>query len=263
MELKLSASNIAWTAADDERIFCLLQEENFSGLEIAPTRIIPDAPYDHLDDAKHFAENIKREYGLCIPSMQSIWFGVKEKITESKTAFDFLFRYTQKALQFADAVQCRSLVFGCPKNRTVDSPAERRIVTDFLLRIAREAEKYGLVIALEANPVIYHTNYANTTAEAISIIEAVHSPTLKLNFDFGTFIYNDENFDAISSKVHLISHVHISTPGLENIETLDLHKELISILKKNNYAGFISLERKTTDYDTLKREIEYLKTLME
>lgn len=39
--MKLSISNIAWSAEHDAAMYKFLQQEGFSGLEIAPTRIFP------------------------------------------------------------------------------------------------------------------------------------------------------------------------------------------------------------------------------
>ena len=50
--MKLSISNIAWNAADDAKIYHLMKNYGFDGLEIAPTRILPEMPYDRLEDIK-------------------------------------------------------------------------------------------------------------------------------------------------------------------------------------------------------------------
>ena len=82
--MKLSISNIAWTAENDAEMYQFLQKSGYQGLEIAPTRIFPEAPYDKLAEAKEWAWELKEKYGLEIPSMQSIWYGHQEKIFGSK-----------------------------------------------------------------------------------------------------------------------------------------------------------------------------------
>lgn len=49
--LRLSVSNIGWQAEDDREIYALMKEYGYSGLEIAPTRIFPENPYDRLTEA--------------------------------------------------------------------------------------------------------------------------------------------------------------------------------------------------------------------
>ena len=82
--MKLSISNIAWVTEDDESIYSLMKELSFTGLEIAPTRIFPDTPYDRLDEASKWREHIRKDYGFEIPSMQSIWYGRKELVFGSE-----------------------------------------------------------------------------------------------------------------------------------------------------------------------------------
>ena len=42
--MKLSVSNIAWGAEDDARMYGLLRDKGFQGLEAAPTRLVPERP---------------------------------------------------------------------------------------------------------------------------------------------------------------------------------------------------------------------------
>ena len=82
--MKLSISNIAWGIEHDAEMYQYLQKVGFQGLEIAPTRIYPENPYDKLSEAKDWASEMKEKYGLEIPSMQSIWYGHQEKIFGTK-----------------------------------------------------------------------------------------------------------------------------------------------------------------------------------
>ena len=70
--MKLSISNIAWRPQVDDEMYRFLQEYGYSGIEIAPTRLFPDAPYDHCGEAQAFAVWLKETYGLAVSSMQSI-----------------------------------------------------------------------------------------------------------------------------------------------------------------------------------------------
>ena len=115
--MKLSISNIAWDSGEDDKIYLLMQKYGFSGLEIAPTKIFPQNPYDKIEEAKLWAQNLKEKYGFVIPSMQSIWYGRSEKIFASAEDRQILINYTKKAIDFASAIGCKNLVFGCPKNR--------------------------------------------------------------------------------------------------------------------------------------------------
>ena len=240
--MKLAASNIGWQAGKDDEVLRFMAERGFAGLEIAPTRLFPERPYVALSDAAEYARTVKAKYGLRICSMQSIWYGMTQKIIESGDSRRELLVYTEKALCFADAVACRNLVFGCPRNRIYEKPEDIPVLEDFLLHCADLAEKHGAVIALEANPPIYHTNYLNKTAQALELIKRLDHPALKLNLDFGTVVENGEDLDWIPEDGSLINHVHISEPNLVQIEKRPEHIKLLKLLGSIGYSGFISIE---------------------
>ena len=67
------------------------------------------------------------------------------------------------------------------------------------------------------------------TEEAIEFIKTVDSPGCRLNVDVGTMIYNNESVSVLEGRVDLISHVHISEPGLKPIEERQLHRDPVSV----------------------------------
>lgn len=105
--MKLSVCNIAWTAEHDAKMYGKMKELGMEGIEIAPTRIFPDAPYEHLSGARLFAEQLKKEYGLSVASMQSIWYQRTEKLFGSEAEREALLSYTKQAIDFAEAAGCR------------------------------------------------------------------------------------------------------------------------------------------------------------
>ena len=72
---KLAISNIGWAEENDATVYDLMKKYGFRGLEIAPTRIFSERPYDMNSEAEAWSKKLKSEYGFCIPSMQSIWYG--------------------------------------------------------------------------------------------------------------------------------------------------------------------------------------------
>lgn len=257
--MKLSVSNIAWTPEQDTAIFALMQSAGCVGLEIAPTRVFPEKPYDRIPEAIQFAITVREKYGFCIPSMQSIWFGRSEKVFGSKEEMMCLISYTKKAVDFAKAIGCGNLVFGCPRHRVLPDGADPSVAVPFFREIGEYARQHNTVIALEANPPIYHTNYVNTTAEALELIREVGSEGFRLNLDIGTMIENGENVSTLCGAEDWIHHVHLSEPGLGFIKEHPLHRELAEFLCAAGYAGFVSLETgRCKDPDTLKLMIEML-----
>lgn len=263
--MKLSISNIAWEAKDDKIVYEYMKQCNFSGVEIAPTKWVQENPYGQIEKAAAIAEKLKEIYGFIVPSMQSIWFGRQENIFSSEEERNALLCYTKKAIDYASAIGCKNLVFGCPRNRNVLDAfsLNREEIDEIAVAFFRELGDYAYekdtVIGMEANPPIYNTNFVNTTEEALELVEKVDSKGFLLNLDVGTMIHNGESVNILADKVSLINHVHISEPGLKLVEQRALHKELAELLHTINYNKFISIEvGKQEDVTVLKEVMVYI-----
>ena len=166
--------------------------------------------------------------------------------------------YTKKAIAFAAATGCTNLVFGCPRNR-VRQGRDDAPVRAFFRDVAAAAASAGVVFALEANPPIYHTDYLNTTKDVLSLADELDVPGLGVNLDLGTMVENGETADILRGRVRRIHHVHLSEPYLRTIEHRGLHQEIATILKDEDYDGFVSLEMgKDAGLDAVRASIRYL-----
>ena len=123
--MKLSISNIAWDQEDDVEIFEEMQNLGYKGLEIAPTKIFPVEPYNNIKVACEWKNRVCNQYGFGISSIQSIWFGRKENLFSSIDEYNYLLDYTKKIIEFAGALECHNIVFGCPSNRRIDNNYEQ------------------------------------------------------------------------------------------------------------------------------------------
>lgn len=261
--MKLSMSNIAWEKEKNGQIYAWMKEYQYAGIEIAPTKIFSKNPYDNCEKAKKWKENIKEKYGIVISSMQSIWFGRQEKVFGSKEERKILQEYTKKAIDFAKVLQCHNLVFGCPKNRIFPQEGDKTIGISFFRELGEYAYSQGTVIAMEANPAIYGTNYMNETKEVFELIEQVDSKGFRLNLDVGTMIYNQEEITELTGRVELINHVHISEPWLKLIEKRELHNNLANLLRKENYDGFVSIEMKEQKLNDIEKTMKYVREVFQ
>lgn len=258
--MKLSISNIAWDKEKDEEMYDCISQKGFDAIEIAPTRIFENNPYENLDEAKKFAEDIMQKYNLKISSMQSIWYGKQEKIFENEEERNTLLEYTKRAIDFASAIKCNNLVFGCPKNRNIKSENDYEIAIDFLNRIGDYAREKNTIFAIEPNPTIYNTNFINTTKEALDIVKRINNDGIKVNMDLGTILQNEESLEEIDFDK--INHIHISEPNLEIIQKRVLHTNLANILKGKQYNNYISIEMKKCDsLDDVKTVMEYVRSV--
>lgn len=259
--MKLSISNIAWSADCDIEMYSFLQTSGFNGLEIAPTRIFPVAPYDKLSEAKEWAESLRENYGLVVPSMQSIWYGRTEKIFGDHKDRQILIDYTKKAINFAEVIRCGNIVFGNPKNRDTENvSAIMPIAIDFFKEIGDYAAEHNTVIALEPNPTIYNTRFINYTEQAVELAYKISSVGVKVNIDLGAIIHNEENINYLKQIPEYINHVHISEPGLTAIRKRDAHDQLFNILQEIDYKNFVSIEMGNQENtEIIRKQILYIK----
>lgn len=257
--MRLAISNIAWESSDDTRVYEIMRKYHFTGLEIAPTRIFPEMPYEKRVEARQWSRHLKDTYGLIVPSMQSIWFGRQEKVFGSEEERNILLDYTEKAIDFAAAIDCKNLVFGCPKNRNLPDGTDPEIAVVFFKKMGDYAYEHGTVVSMEANPPIYNTNYINNTESALELVREVDSKGFLLNLDIGTMIQNEECMTELIGKTQYINHVHISEPHLRKIEERTLHNELSRLLDKENYSGFVSIEMgKGCAVDEIEKIMQYV-----
>lgn len=262
--MKLSISNIGWTENNDNAVYQLMKKYGYSGLEIAPTRIFPVLPYDKLEEAIDWAKELHREYGFIVPSMQSIWYGRQEKIFGTEKERRILIDYTKKAIDFAHAIGCKNLVFGCPRNRVLSEDKDQAIAIEFFRELGEYALSKDTVIGMEANPPIYNTNFINNTESALKLIRQVNSEGFKLNLDVGTMIYNGESIGELIGNIQYINHVHISEPNLKPIEERKLHIDLRNVLLSEGYQGYVSIEMgKVDNLAILDEKLKYVAGLFQ
>lgn len=256
----LSISNIAWPLNSDEYMYNYLNSIGFTGLEVAPTRIFPKDPYNDLETAKSFSQNLKKQYNLDISSIQSILYGKSECLFATNEERNILLDYTKKAIDFAVVIGCKNIVFGCPKNRIMNSEDQYQIAVEFFKELGNYALKKGTVISIEPNPVIYGTNFINYTSQAFDLVKSVNCDSFKVNVDFGTILYNNESLSIIDSNLSHVNHIHISEPNLMLIKKRKLHIELADILKCQGYSKFVSIEMKNlNDLEAIKTIVLYIK----
>ena len=70
---RLAISNIAWDAKADEAMYALLKRAGYTGLEIAPTRLFPERPYECCGQMEREARRLKEEYGLGFYAVDLVW----------------------------------------------------------------------------------------------------------------------------------------------------------------------------------------------
>lgn len=259
--MRLAASNIAWTAENDATVYEEMQKLGFTGVEIAPTRIFPEIPYgkEHRSAAKAFEQRLRDGYGLSVLSLQSIWYGKKERLFGSEDEREALLDYTRQAIAFAATLSCPNLVLGSPQNR-IRGGERIDIAYRFFRELGDYAAEHGTILSIEPNPAIYETDFLTRTEEAISFVKKVGTRGLAVNLDMGTMVANEETAALLRGNVQYIHHVHLSEPFLKPIVPRMLHRDVVTMLQQEGYGGAVSLEAKCFEkLDGLFENLKYLR----
>jgi sugar phosphate isomerase/epimerase len=251
--MKFAVSNIAWPADARTAAYAVLAERGVRGLEIAPGLLFsgaadPFAPDPVLAEAR-LAEIAA--HGLQLVSMQSLLFGVEgaalfggpEDLARFETGMT-------RAIDLAARLAIPNLVFGSPKQRVIPegmtpAAAQERAAAVFT-KLGNRAAAAGAVIAMEANPVQYGTNFLTRAEEVITFVRALDHPGVCMIMDIGAMHLN-EAFDrtarVIAEAAPLLSHVHISEPFLAPAPAHeDTAVPVLRALASGGYDKWVSIE---------------------
>ena len=163
--------------------------------------------------------------------------------------------FVRKAFDRAQKLGLKVVVFGSgPARRVPDGfskdEAWKQLV-DFAKRIAPEAKKKGIIVAVEPLQT-RETNTINTAAEGLKWVQAVKHPNFQLMVDFYHLSLEKEDPAILLTAKKHIKHIHIANPNKRRFpkssEEYD-YSVFFANLKKMKYQGGVSIEGGTDDYD--------------
>jgi sugar phosphate isomerase/epimerase len=264
--VKLAVSNIAWDRAEDDAVADVLREENVSGVEIAPTAWRPE-PYTAPRQEMIALRRQWEDRGIEIVSLQSLLFGRSDLLLFDKTTRGALRDYLMRAIDFANAVGARALVFGSPKNRRRESmPPDKAIeeARDFFASLAPYAHEHETALCLEANPAEYGGDFLLATPEAVALCELVDHPGVRVNGDLGGMIIAGEDVSStLASSAPVLGHVHASEPYLVELQSTKEHELAGRALARAGYSSWVSIEMRKasegTNVDAVRRAVRLAK----
>ena len=241
--INLSISNIAWNNIDELQIFNILNQYNFSSIEIAPTKLWNDIYNCSDNDIKQYKKFVQNNK-LNICAFQSLLFGESNLQVFDKNTWNKFFIRLERICYIAKLLDTQILVFGSPKNR-IKQNNSIDIAYEFFNKVNNILVKYNCILGIEANPNEYNCDFLTTTYDLIKFISDLNLSNVQFHLDSGTIIMNNENINNILTNKLLPWHVHISAPYLSNIgDHMDFYKKLIIKLKELNYNKTISIEMK-------------------
>jgi D-psicose/D-tagatose/L-ribulose 3-epimerase len=246
VSFRLAASNIAWEPSDDDAVARILLGAGFKGVEIAPTKRW-ESPIEATtrDIAAYKAEWSKR--GLEIVALQSLLYGRPDlQLFGNQVGRRALREYMMALIDMAAGLGAKALVFGSPKNRqrkSMPMSEAAEIAGELFRELGALAVSRGCVICIEPNPPSYDCDFINTTAEAVTLVQAIASRGVKVQGDLGAILsMHEDPATAIASAGSFIGHFHVSEPMLAEIVSDDANAAAARALKKFNYGGWVSIE---------------------
>jgi sugar phosphate isomerase/epimerase len=266
--MKCSLFNIAWEKEQDEYIAELLQEYEFTGIELAPAKVWSNPIDVSLSEAAEYKKFwVKR--GASISSLCSLFYPHHElNLFQGTQIQKKMLAYFKHICDLAYWLGAEKMVFGSPQSRTYPVKIRDKvddIAIDFFSKMAQLAGQRDLVLCIEPIPLQYGTNFINSTNEAIKLIEDVNSPFLRLHLDSGAMTVNQENIElAFSKALPFLEHFHISEDFLAEIGsgTVD-HQLFARLLQKHNYSKWQVIEMRpdsqSDNIGQIKRSLQYVK----
>jgi len=126
---------------------------------------------------------------------------------------------------------------------------------DSLTKVSDYAEEIGIVLGLENHN---HKGFIKTGDDILRIMEQVNSRWLAFLLDTGNFV---DGLRSIEKTAHLAVHVHVR---LANLDKGGEEKEILDILNRVKYRGFLSIEYEgeEDELSAVPRRVEFLKDIL-
>lgn len=176
-------------------------------------------------------------------------------------------RYLEDLVQFGADVGAPFLIFGSPKQRDLQSGITASQGRDWALETfapaVRIAEAAGVTICLEPLAPT-ETNFLNTAAEVIELIERFRSPAARLILDVKAMSSESKSIPDIihDSREHL-AYFHANDRNLKGPGFGDVDfRPILAALRDVGYTGYVSIEvfRYDEGPETIaRRGLAYLK----
>lgn len=177
------------------------------------------------------------------------------KIVGSEADIERAVKYSRTALRRASEIGIKILVLGSSGSRSIPEgfsrEEARKQFIDFLKRIAPDAEKNGVIVAIEPLQT-EETNFINTVPEGAQIARETGSEYIAVIADLFHMARMKEPPEDIINSADKLVHCHIAeveertAPGVKG----DDFTPYLKALKSIKYDGRMSFECSWQDIDT-------------
>ncbi|MFC1517600.1 sugar phosphate isomerase/epimerase family protein [Candidatus Margulisiibacteriota bacterium] len=262
--MRLSISNIAWPNDNTAEMLKFIKDHGCDSVEIAPSRIWAE-PVKSSKKQRNDLLNLVKDNGLTICSLHSLLFSRPDLgIFKDDATVEETIDYFKELISLAKDLKIKVMIYGSPKSRNKgDLPHKEALakaakVFTKVAEYAEEAQVFFLIEPLSRS----FTDFINTTAEAMQLVNLVNKPFFQLHLD--SFALSEEKDYAGVLKEYLpyAKHFHVNNPDIGEVGPKAHYHEIMSkILKEKKYNGVISIEMRTLPnfQQAVEKSLKYVK----
>jgi len=245
--MKLAICNETFRHHDFAGTCAEAARHGYSGLEIAPFTL-GDVSSLTTSDAKRIGAIVRSHdldpigFHWLLAKTTGYHLTNPNREIEQRT-----FDYARHLAELCGAMGGKIMVWGSPQQRTLEAgwnrpDAEVRFI-DFFKRLSPHLANAGVTIAFEFLGSL-ETNFINTAAETIALLEQIDSPNVRLNLDVKAMAADNKSIPQIvRASLPWTAHFHANDPnlrgpGMGEVDFQAVADELI----KGGYNGWVSVE---------------------
>tara|TARA_R110001592_G_scaffold35492_7_gene120703 strand:- start:563 stop:1375 length:813 start_codon:yes stop_codon:yes gene_type:complete len=233
---------------DIARTVNYVKEIGYDGLEVAPFTFAPFVT-DISDTTRKEIVNRAAEADLDILGIHWVFVGPDGvHLTHPDAAVrKFTSDYMKALVNFCGDIGGKVIIFGSPKQRNIEDGVTYDMAFDFAREIMSEAmptcEARDVTICME--PLTHlETNFLQSAAETVSLIDAVQHPNFQLILDTKAMTFEeDDRATLIRRYADKMKHYHandenLNGPGFGDVD----FAPIFGALKEIDFQGYVSVE---------------------
>lgn len=245
--MKLAICNETFRNHDFPGTCAEAARHGYQGLEVAPFTL-GDVPAIGEKEAARLG-SIVTDHGLEMVGLH--WLLAKTEgfhLTHPDPAIhQRTFDYARHLASVCRGMGGNIMVWGSPLQRSLETDwdraeAEKRFI-DFFQRLSPHLAALDVTIAFEfLGPK--ETNFINTAAETITLLEKINSPNIRLHLDVKAMAADTKPIpEIVRDSLPWTAHFHANDPNLRGPGMGDVDFQSIAdVLIEGDYRGWVSVE---------------------
>lgn len=215
---------------------------------------LPLAQMTALNDADYIS--LKQKLSACGIKCEACnnFFPPGIRLTGQDADYEKIEDYLTKALGRAAGLGAKVIVFGSPVSKNIPEGFPRDKAWLQLVELLRFIDPLagakGITIAIE--PISKgESNFINTAAEGLALARDADRESIGLLIDYYHLALENENPEIILEAAPYLKHIHFADPQGRTYprKVKDEYETFINLLKRIGYAGRISIEALSKDFD--------------